>query len=295
MRSASSMASLVAALTLAALAVCARAAPARADVATEVTAQFRSFVTGLGTGAPDTDGLEVFITPFNVLVSPTAADLSDQFALFTGARVANVTVVPSASGKAAWLVADVTAHMPDLEGTGHHDEVVRASAFLSQRDDHHWWIGALHWSQAFPDIAPAKCEPDEPMHFGFMIPKNLYEEVEAVLDAIAGGKLAALQSDDRRAIAIGSAPKQRFTGGAAIKAVLKKWHLGAAPRDSAHRMDAFPAVTGNAWSGDLMWVVTSVRAAAPLCADYRALFVLAREANTWKIVHQHYSVPFPKL
>lgn len=290
--------SIVAAFIVGGIVVGASATRARADVATEVTAQFRSFVTGLGTGAPDTDGMEVFITPFNVLVSPTAADLSDQFALFTGAKVTNVTVVPSASGKAAWLVADVTAHMPDLEGPGRHDEVVRASAFLSQRDDHHWWIGALHWSQAFPDIAPATCELDEPMHFEFMIPKNLYVDLEAVLDAIAGGKLAALQSDDRRAIAIGSAPKERFTGGAAIKAVLKKWKLGAPPRDSAHRHDAYSAVIGDSWSRDLMWVVTSVRAAPPLCANYRALLVLARDLSAggpWKIVHQHYSVPFPKL
>lgn len=91
-------------------------------------------------------------------------------------------------------------------------------------------------------------------------------------------------SDDKRAIAIGSAQKEKFVGGPAIKAAFKNWRV------SAHAdLDApTPAARANiSADGELMWVALSIVPPPQLCVTYRALFVLAKEPSGWKIVHQH--------
>ena len=61
---------------------------------------------------------------------------------------------------------------------------------------------------------------------------------------------------------------------------------------SASTDDEKPAACGAIGpDGEMMWIGMSVYAPRQFCTAYRTLFVLAKEAGGWKIVHHHYSQP----
>lgn len=128
---------------------------------------------------------------------------------------------------------------------------------------------------------------DPPAHIG----KGAEPAVQVIKDAFLGeeygsGKLIkvpllAALSSSKDAQMFGSAPKERWTGGAAIQKVFKRWNV-----DLRAQIDKVRA--GIAPGGDLAWVATEVDTDT-LCSSYRAFFVLEKEGTAWKIVHAHFS------
>ena len=269
--------------------VMAFATPVRADVTADVTKDYTAFVTSVAAGKVPA-GVEVFIAPETDTV--IEGGLSDDFKTeLPKPTVSNVTVVTSKSGSSAWLVADLAGVVPnrdDKRSAG----TLRTSAFLVH-DKTGWNVRAADWSvavadQKLPDdIGCGNLDHQWMIQDRGKVPKGLEPQVTAALEALHKGKLASVLSDDKRAIAIGSAPKDRFVGGAAIKKVFKKWQLGIVYVPGTGPL---PAVAGTGPDDDLMWFVTPVLAPHELCTEYRTFFVLQREGSDWKIVHQHYSI-----
>jgi hypothetical protein len=254
---------------------------ARADAPADVAQAFTGFVASLGTDKPAMAGVELFIPPgYDDDPLPDADTLAKLRKALPAPKLSGVSVRIAPSGKAAWLVGQIAAHVP-------HDQL-RASAVLV-RDDAGWHVRATEWSVAVPNRDMDCGAIDYYYNPPNSVPADLVATVNAIADAFdAGhpGKAVTVMSDDKGAIAIGSAPGELFTGGAQIKSVFKKWWISA----ESHTDDKPPPYRANiAPAGDLMWIAMPISSPPRQCTMYRALFVLAKESAGWRIVNQHYA------
>ncbi|HUQ03764.1 MAG TPA: nuclear transport factor 2 family protein [Kofleriaceae bacterium] len=271
---------------------------ALADDGADVGKAFTSFVDGVARGQPGaTTGVDLFITPGDGdvedgFVQPVTADLAETRGMIAGGKLKVNKVVVSKSARSAWIAGEVPGAVKRKGKV--KKEPVRVSAFLF-KDDKGWHVQATHWSTGEPDRKTDMCGDLEEWRLEPRIAPAAKETVKAVFGALEGdalmeggvttGGFAALLSADKNAYVIGSAPKETFVGGAKIKSVFKKWKISAySPED-----DAYLARATVGPDGEMMWVALSVIAPPQLCTSYRTLFVLAREAAGWRIVHQHYS------
>lgn len=264
------------------------AAPARADVAADIKQSFKTFVDGVG--KKQVGKLDDFITPGMTLDQLAAA--------IPKPAVTFLAVVPSASGTSAWLAAEISARVPREDRKSKvkvRDEVLRASAFLVLERGV-WRVTATQWTAAMPNVDAELCGIHVPMdNMDTRVPKDFLATTTAVVAALRkshDGGFRALMSDDKRALLIGSAAKEKFTGGPAIKALFKKWnvHIIEAEYQVGDKKIALPAHAGG--GTDLMWIATRVLSNPQFCTEYDALFVLAKEPAGWRIVHQHYAEPY---
>ena len=255
-------------------------AAAGADTTTDVSKAFTAFVDGVVGKQPVPASVDTFITPF-LDPQPVPQELGSLRSLIGAPKLKVTKVVPSKSGTSAWLVADV----PIKAG------VMRASAFLVHGDDG-WHVTATHWSMSAPNTVVETCGAImNDWKVPSAVPKNLVAPVTAIfnaLDASDGTAFVKLLSDDKNALAIGSAPDEELSGGS-IKTIFKHWKLGL--NFWNHDADELPARAGMGPDGDLMWVALAVAAPSQLCTTYRALLVLQKEKTGWRIVHHHYSEP----
>jgi hypothetical protein len=98
--------------------------------------------------------------------------------------------------------------------------------------------------------------------------------------------LAATVSARKDVVLFGSAPAERFVGGAAVKAQLAKWNLVMTVRDHVH--------AGVASNGNVAWVAAKVDAkpaknAKAKPSPYRALFVYEKTGGAWQLVQASFS------
>jgi ketosteroid isomerase-like protein len=179
-------------------------------------------------------------------------------------------------------------------------ESLRASALLSL-DDGSWRVRATEWSAAVPNHPYEGCGNIESVwQFTSGVSRELAAPVKAVIDAFRAmpaadgmrggdrGPLLKLLSDDPSALVVGSAASERFAGGAAIKAVFKKWFITFGYWEGEDK--SIPARAGLGADGELMWMYIATMSHAQ-CTQYRTLLVLAKETAGWRLVHQHYSEP----
>jgi hypothetical protein len=254
---------------------------ARADVTAEVTKDYTAWITDLAAGKQP--GVEIFVGPEGDSAHTDTFD--DLGKLLVKHQLSGITVVPAKSGSSAWLVADLAAQAPATKKA----VTVRTSAFLVH-DDKGWHVRAAHWSVArVDDVMPPEMGCGM-LGFEWELAGHPAKDADPIaktaIAALHDSKLTSLLSDDKRAIVIGSAPKERFTGGAAIKKVFAKWELF-----SPYTADERPVYAGVGPGGDLAWIVLPVTGPPKVCTQYRALWVLQKEGASWKLVHQHYSLP----
>lgn len=269
---------------------------AHAGPAGDASKAFTAFVdaTAAGTATP---GVALFVTPFPG-DQPVPADLGPVKLLLAKPKVKVTHVAVSKGGTSAWLVGEITAKVP-RDGK-RKAEVLRASALLGLEGGA-WHVQATQWSATTPNEPTDRC--------GMMatewelpgdVPKPLVAPVTDVLEAFhampavegspfGGGDRAPLTkliSDDPGGVVLGSAPGERFVGGKAIKALLRKWYIAGG--GAAEGGKGLPARAGAGPDGELMWMyfATSMHAQ---CTEYRTFAVLAKEAAGWRIVHQHYA------
>jgi ketosteroid isomerase-like protein len=277
------------------------ATTAHADPAADATKAFTAFVDGVAAGKAQ-PGLELFITPFRD-DDPVPKDLTAVKKLLDKQKVKVGKVVVSKAGKSAWLIADITARVP--RNGKLKSEALRASALLVL-DGTAWRVRATEWSAAVPNHPTNMCGlMDREWHFTPSVPADLVAPVAAVIAALADMPSSAdlpvavgpsvrepflkLLSDDPNAVVIGSAPNEKFTGGAAIKKLFKKWNVTWGGDGEDVSKDKGPVARAGAGpDGELLWLYTTA-SSHEQCTDYRALFVLAKEPAGWRIVHQHYS------
>ena len=260
------------------------AVPARADVTADVTKDYTTFVTAVAGGKVPA-GVELFIAP----ASDSITGLNDDFKKeLPTPKLSNITVVPSKSGSSAWIVADLAGLVPGKDkavaGT------LRTSAFLVH-DATGWHVRAAHWSAGKPERIPPQdngcgmVDQEWSLRDHGKVAKALEPDVKAVLDALRKD-FTAILSDDKRAITIGSAPNERFNGGAAVKKLFKRFKISNVVESSESPL---AVVAGGSTDNDLMWIAMPVMAPHIVCTEYRAFYVLQREGSDWKVVHQHYS------
>ncbi|HUS28790.1 MAG TPA: nuclear transport factor 2 family protein [Kofleriaceae bacterium] len=270
---------------------------AHADPNADVTQAFGAFIDGVATGKGSLTGVDVFVSPLSDetdddgVAARVPSDLADVKALIASSKLKVTKVVVSKGGKSAWIAGEVSGK---VERKGKKKtEPIRVSAFLG-KDDKGWHVQATHWSVGEKDTKTEMCGSLEPWRVAANVPKDADATVKAVYAALEGdwlmeggvktSKFGKLLSDDKNAVAIGSAPKEVFTGGAKIKSVFKKWQI------SANLDEGKPqARAGIGPDGEMMWIAMSVTAPPDLCTAYRTLFVLAKESSGWRIVHHHYS------
>ncbi len=265
----------------------AAAAPAHAGDP-EVTAALTAFITDLDAGKPIAARTELFIPPDNdngqAPLDPAALP-----AMLDKPKIKVLAAVLSPGGLSGWAAAEVSASVP--RGGKLKKESLRVSAVLS-KDGGAWNVRAAHWSATVKNEVPDMCGAlTFEWLFESSVPKALEPPVKAVLEAFDAGKpaaVSALLSDDPRALAFGSAPKETFAGGKKVKGVFKKWKVNLLYWDRDE--PKLPSRAGATTDGALLWmtVATSV---PKLCTSYRTLVVLAKEPAGWRIVHQHFSEP----
>ncbi len=98
--------------------------------------------------------------------------------------------------------------------------------------------------------------------------------------------LAATVSARKDVVLFGSAPAERFVGGAAVKAQLARWNLVMTVRDHVR--------AGVASNGNVAWVAAKLDAkpaknAKAKPSPYRALFVYEKTGGAWQLVQASFS------
>lgn len=265
--------------------------PARADVAGNVRTAFTAFVNDVAKQQPGK--LELFIAPKLEDSAAVPASLAATAAMVPRPVVKIVAQVVSPGGKSAWVAAEIKAKVP-RKGKP-KDESLRASAFLVL-DGTTWRVTAAHWSASVPNQRHQMCGMmDYEWQLTPAVPKALAPAVKPLLASLEGDDVKStfppMLSDDKRAMAFGSGPGEKFVGGAKIKGLFKKWEISLLGDSDASEL---PARAGIAPDGELMWVVAGVSSDMVLCTMYRTLFVLAKEKAGWRVVHHHYSEPLDK-
>ncbi|MGE5184065.1 MAG: nuclear transport factor 2 family protein [Acidobacteriota bacterium] len=272
---------------LAVLVALALPSPARADTRADVTAAFTAFVNAYAAPKPDLGTIELLMEPqsFEEEDLPVPAKLTQGLQQPKLAKLVRLVVSPG--GTSAWVAAEISAR---VRGDKWKPETVRASAVLVL-DGKAWRVTAAHFSVAMPEQpAPPGCgNASNQWEAPQKTPKALEPLVRQTMNAIGDAKqFAAAMSDSKDALLYGTSPGETFSGGAAIKKIFRKWHVSAwtAEDQPPH------AVAGASPDGALVWLAVPIMAPTQMCSMYRGFFVLAKEPGGWKIVHQHYSLPY---
>nr|HEX4314940.1 nuclear transport factor 2 family protein [Kofleriaceae bacterium] len=247
---------------------------AAADPAGDADAAFAAYVGGLAAGSAGS--ADSVITPFFNDGEGVGSDQLADLAKIKLGKVSGVSTVVSPGGKSAWLVADVARKK---------GSALRATAVLAA-DDTGWHVVAAHLSIATPHVKTGDCGA---LTFEWDLTADVDKAAEPAVAAVAGAldahRLADIVSDDKHAVAIGSAAKERWTGGAAIKPEVKKLGVGIALGTG----DKPRAIAGVTPDGQLAYVTMAVDAPSAYCTQYRAQFVLATDKAGWRVASQHYS------
>ncbi len=273
------------ALVLAAVAI---ASPARADTKADVTAAFTAFVNAYAADNPQLGKIELLMETQGADEEslPVPAKITQGLQQPKVQKV--VRVVVSGSGKSAWVAAELAARAQAVDKW--KPETVRASAVLVL-DGKAWRVAAADFSVAMVERpAPPGCgNASNQWEAPQKTPKALEPLVRQTMNAVGDAKqFAAAMSDSKDALLYGTSPGETFSGGAAIRKIFQKWHVSAwTPADEPPH-----AVAGTSSDGELVWLAVPIMAPIQMCSMYRGFFVLAKEGNAWKIVHQHYSLPY---
>lgn len=275
--------------SLAVLVIIAAFAPAHAQAApdADVKAAFTAFVDGIAAGQELPSTVELLIGPSTDDDDAQPGDMAPIKKLFDKPKVTFAAAVVSPGGASAWVAAEITAKVPRSGKI--KKESLRASAVLV-KDGAAWSVRAAHISVAQKNEVPDMCGAlTYEWEFERSVPAKLEAPVKVVLEAIDSSdtkQLLALLSDDKKALVFGSAPKEKFVGGAKIKGIFKKWNVGLMYWD--HDSPGLPSRAGTTPDGNLLWM-TAATMVPSMCTSYRTFLVLAKEPAGWRIIHQHYS------
>lgn len=192
-------------------------------------------------------------------------------------------------GKSAWIACEVDVQMPlaseadDVPNRG-PDGFFHASGVLDGGPTWKWSMWHIGWTGFRKNPRP-KLVKDYPKLLDNV---EGADEVANVFKAslVSPKQLGATISDRKDAVLLGSARKERFVGGKAMRATLARWKLSFSVRDHVQAQ-----VTS---SGTIAWVAAHVDArpagkpkAKP--TPYRASFIYEREGDTWKVVVAQFS------
>lgn len=260
-----------------------------ADPAADAGKALQAFVDGVAAKRAPSE-LEAFIGPGDDK-EQAIADLAELAKLVAKPKLAITATHVAKSGTAAWIVGEISGAKYNPEFGKTSTAPLRATAFLTL-DGGSWHVRAAHWSAGKPNNGRSEmCGMIDP---AYVPPPRIAKGTEPVLKIIAdafrgqfegngtSAMIVAALSDDAGAHLFGSAPNEKYTGGAAIKKVFKAWKIDLYANTAEHTR------SGIAPGGDLAWVALHVQTMWQ-CTSYRTLFVLQKEGSAWKIVDQHYS------
>lgn len=227
----------------------------------------------------------VHVAPKTLLdVRPTTYEL--------GWSAEKLVVAHAADKKALWLAADVgeneigcgAAPCPPEPPP----ETLYHATVLVEHDGK--GLEYVAWHLAYPVSgkmhAKAMQQGKTPPPITRGIGPGADEVVKLFESSIADPKaLAASVSPRKDVVLYGSAPKERFVGGAKVKAKLAAWKLAFKVRDGIQ--------AGVTTSKTVAWVAANVDATSlkkkGKSTPYRVLFVYEKTGPTWKLVQAHFS------
>lgn len=195
----------------------------------------------------------------------------------------------SGDGAVGWVAMDVKFW--DLCGMEEcrRDPAVAVAhgAALFEASAHGWQPVVWDFARVLSakEEAAAKKQPPPPIaHAIERGAEDVAKQFEA--DLASAAALAKAVSERPDAVLYGSALKERFVGGAAVRAQLIKWKLGFKVRDG---------VLGGLTSNKAVaWMIANVDAAKPgdkAPTAYRLLAVYEKAASGWRIVQLTFAIP----
>lgn len=197
-----------------------------------------------------------------------------------GGDFTSVKVAVAEDGSAAWVQGEFDEATPCTKDPCGHPPPYRHLHYTMLFDQGTWMPQAGVIAVAVPDADVAKAlkkgtklEPLKADTKGTAEPAKLFE------DTIGDpAKLAASVSERADAVMFGSAPKEMYTGGKAVKAQLAAWKLPFA-------IDG--GVRSGALQGDtVVWVAAIVKAKD---VPYRAFAIYEKSKDGWRIVSLSFS------
>lgn len=201
------------------------------------------------------------------------------------------TVGFAADGKSAWIAMDMAFRhlcgMPQCMDDP-PAEVAHGSAlfeFTSSRWQPVVWDFARILKPK--EQAAARRSPPPPIERAIDPGAEIVaRQFEAALGDPAA--LAASVSDRKDVVLFGSDRKERYTGGAAVRAQLLRWKLGYKVRDGVF--------AGLSTSKTVAWLVANVDAARPgskAISTYRLFAIYEQAGDAWRIVQLNFAIPHP--
>jgi hypothetical protein len=225
-------------------------------------------------------------------------------------RADQLVVASSADGAVAWIATDLVVFdqcdfkeniPPDPQG----DVYICPDRKQAKEDEHGFrWTpaGALHatavwerrktgwqplaWHLSTPVGAKAQAEAVAKGRKPPVIAKQIEPAAAdaAKLFTSTLNQLAKTVADRPDVVLYGSAPKERYVGGAAVRKQLEAWNLTFSIRDGIE--------AGASASGTVAWVLANVDATSPKAkakVPYRLWTVYEKTGAAWKLVQLHFS------
>ena len=270
------------------------ASPALADDrAGEVEKELDNLVLGEGLGVPP-EGRKPprMVIADNITIAPASYDgLLGGWGHHGSGKSAVVGI--AGDGKAAWIAMDLTfEELCGMQECMHDPPLALAHGTALFEPGPHGWQ-PLVWD--FARILGAKEEVrarrSPPAPITRMIDPGADDVVHQLEAALAdAAALARAVSDRKDVVLYGSALKERFVGGAAVRAQLAKWKLGFKLRDGVF--------AGLTTGKTVAWIVANVDAARQgdkAATAYRMLSIWEKAGTGWRCVQLSFSIPSQEM
>lgn len=254
-----------------------------------IAREFHGIANSYGVGEPPegrqpprlvlTDGIELAPKSFESIMGPWGHHAN------TDASTTGL----SADGKVAWFAADATFwDLCGMQECQHDPPVATAHCTAVYEDSPNGWqplvVSFARVLSAKEEAAAKKQPPPAIARKVDRGAEDVAKQFEA--DLATAATLAKAVSERADVVLYGSALKERFVGGAKVRAQLLKWKLGFKIRDGV--------LAGLTSNKAVAWMVANVDAAKPgdkSSTGYRLFAVYEKAASGWRAVQLTFSIP----
>lgn len=195
----------------------------------------------------------------------------------------------TADGKVGWIAMELSfSDLCGMQQCMHDPPVAEAhGTALFERGARGWQPVVWDFARVLPGKEEAAAKRHPPAAITRAVGASADEVVSQVAAALATpAALARLVSDRKDVVLYGSAKKERFVGGPAVRAKLLAWKLALTPRDGV--------LAGLTTDKAVAWMVLNVDATGPAdkhATAYRLFAICEKTPTGWRIVQLSFSIP----
>ena len=200
-------------------------------------------------------------------------------------------IAHAADGKSVWVATELAIpmtpcgemDMPSCDGQAPMPNESHASVLFDGGNAEHPLI--IHVGESLTSAEQAKAKPKALPALERKIEPGAEDAVKLFESTLADPKAFAKTVSDRKDVVLyGSDQKERFVGGAKVRATLDKWHLAIAVHDGIQ--------AGVTSSKTVAWLAANVDVrSTPKTkpTPYRLTAIYERTGHAWKLVLVHFS------